>query len=147
MSKSGVVTLEFKWTKKGLAKNTSYKAYVRAYKIKDGKKTYVKRSPMIHMCTGDSRKSLTNPKSITVNKKSLTLKKGKTAMVKARVTKVYTGLNLPDGHTAHLRFISADKKIVTVSKSGKIKARGKGKCLVCVYAQNGLWKTCKVTVK
>ncbi len=135
------------WTKKGLAKNTSYKAYVRAYKIKDGKKTYIKRSPMIHMCTGNSRKSLTNPKSISINKTKVTLKKGKTATVKAKVTKVNAGLKLPDDHAVRVRYLSADKKIATVSKSGKIKAKKKGVCYVYVYAQNGLWKTCKVTVK
>jgi uncharacterized protein YjdB len=34
-----------------------------------------------------------------------------------------------------------------VDKNGKIKGKKKGKATIYVYAQNGLYKTVKVTVK
>ena len=44
-------------------------------------------------------------------------------------------------------FESSNKKIATVSKKGVIKGKKAGKCKIYVYAQNGLMKTVKVTVK
>lgn len=37
-------------------------------------------------------------------------------------------------------------KVAVVSKNGVIQAKGKGKCLVYVYAQNGIYKKIKVKV-
>ncbi len=37
-------------------------------------------------------------------------------------------------------------KVPVVSKNGVIQAKGKGKCLVYVYAQNGIYKKIKVKV-
>lgn len=37
-------------------------------------------------------------------------------------------------------------KVPVVSKNGVIQAKGKGKCLVYVYAQNGVYKKIKVKV-
>ena len=137
----------FTWTQKKLAKNTCYKAYVKAYTIKNGKKNYVKMSPLIHVCTGNARNSLTNPKSISINRTAVTLKPGKSATVKGTVTKVRNDLHFPDGHAARVRYLTTNSKVATVSSSGKITAKSKGICTIYAYAQNGLWKTCKVTVK
>ena len=82
----------FKWTYDKLSKHTAYKGYVRAYTIKNGKKVYVRRSPMVHAFTGNYRNSLTNPKSIKVNKTSVSIANGKTATIEATVTKVRSGL-------------------------------------------------------
>ena len=46
-----------------------------------------------------------------------------------------------------LRYLSSNTKVATVSSSGKILAKAKGKCSVYVYAVNGVSKTIKVTVK
>ncbi len=42
---------------------------------------------------------------------------------------------------------TSNKQVAKVSSTGKIKAVGKGKCKVYVYAQNGKYKTVYVTVK
>ena len=141
----------FKWTKSGLKKGTAYKAYVKAYVMKNGKKTYVKTSPMMHAYTGGQTKNYTNAKSVTiknVKKGKLSLKKGKTFKIKARVNKINKKKKLmPKNHAAKLRYLSSDKKVATVSKGGKIKAKGKGTCTIIAFAHNGVSKSIKVTVK
>ena len=46
-----------------------------------------------------------------------------------------------------LRYESTNTKIATVSSKGVITAKGKGVCYIYVYAQNGVYKQVKVTVK
>ena len=50
-------------------------------------------------------------------------------------------------HIAKFRYESSNPSIATVNKSGKIKGKKKGKCDIYIYAQNGLYKKIKVTVK
>ena len=146
-AKSMMGNKTFKWTKSGLKKGTAYKAYVKAYKMKDGKKTYIKTSPMMHAYTGNGTKKYTNAKSVTVKKAKVSLKKGKTYKIKAKVNKVKKNKKLmPKSHVATLRYLSSDKKVATVSKSGKITAKAKGSCVVYVFAHNGVSKSIKVTV-
>ena len=52
---------------------------------------------------------------------------------------------LSNKHARRLRYASDDKKIATVSKTGKIKAKKKGKCKIYVYARNGYAK--KINIK
>ena len=40
-----------------------------------------------------------------------------------------------------------NRKVATVSKKGVIKAKGKGKCYVYAYAQNGVFRKIKIIVK
>ncbi|MCR5792427.1 MAG: Ig-like domain-containing protein [Lachnospiraceae bacterium] len=137
-----------KWTKSGLKKSTSYKAYVKAYVIKDGKKTYVKTSLTVHAYTSGGSSKYTNAKGVTVKKTSVSLKTGKTYNIKASVTKLQKGKKLmPKGHAAKLRYISSDKEIATVNKSGKITAKRNGNCKIYVIAVNGASKAVKVTVR
>ena len=141
----------FKWTKSGLKKGTAYKFYVRAYVTKNGKKTYVRNSPLMHAYTGNGTKKYTNAKSVklkNVKKGKLSLKKGKAFKIKAKVIKINKKKKLmPKGHAPALRYMTTNKKVVTVSKSGKITAKGKGTCTVYVFAHNGVSKQIKVTVK
>lgn len=138
----------FKWTKKNLKKKKAYKAVVKAYVKKNGKKTYVGTSPMVHAYTSGGTKNYTNAKSVTVKKASVSLKAGKTYKIKAIVNKLKKGKKLmPSGHAPKLRYVSSNKKIATVSKSGKITAKSKGSCKVYVIAVNGASKTIKVTVR
>ena len=44
-------------------------------------------------------------------------------------------------------FESSNPEIATVSKSGKITALKRGKCTIYAYAQNGVYKKVKVTIK
>lgn len=138
----------FKWTKKSLKKKTAYKAVVKAYVTKNGKKTYVRTSPMVYAYTSGGTKNYTNSKSVTVKKTSVSLKTGKTYKIKASVTKLQKGKKLmPSNHAPKLRYVSSNKKIATVSKSGKITAKSKGSCKVYVIAVNGARKAITVTVK
>lgn len=138
----------FKWMKGGLTKGKAYKAVVKAYVMKNGKKTYVRTSPIVHAYTSGGTKNYTNSKSVTVKKTSVLLKAGKTYKIKAGVTKLQKGKKLmPTGHAPVLRYVSGNKKIATVSKSGKIKAKSKGSCKVYVIAVNGARKAVHVTVK
>ena len=137
-----------KWTKTGLKKKTAYKAYVKAYTVKSGKKKYIKTSPLTHSYTSGVSKKYSNAKTLTVNKKKVTLKKGKTFRIKGKVTKVKKSKKLmPATHVPTLRYISDNKKVATVSKAGKITAKAKGTCRIYVYAHNGVHKTIEITVK
>ena len=138
----------FKWTKSGLKKGTAYKAYVKAYVMKNGKKSYVRTSPMMHAYTGGQTKNYTNAKSVTVKKASVTLKKGKTFKIKATVNKVNKKKKLMSkSHAPTLRYMTSNSKVATVNSSGKITAKGKGTCYIYAYAHNGVSKQVKVTVK
>ena len=138
----------FKWTKKSLKTKKAYKAVVKAYVTKNGKKTYVRTGPMVHAYTSGGTSKYTNAKSVTVKKTSVSLKAGKTYKIKANVVKLQKGKKLmPTGHAPKLRYVSNNKKIATVSKSGKITAKSKGSCKVYVIAVNGASKAVSVTVK
>lgn len=137
----------FKWTRSGLETGTSYKFYVRAYVTKDGRKTYVSKSPMFHAYAGGYTKEYTNAKGVKVNRRKLTLEKGKTFRIKARVIKLKKNRKLmPESHEPAIRYMSSDKKVAAVSKKGVITARGTGTCTVYAYAHNGVSKSIKVTV-
>ena len=138
----------FKWKNTGLKKKAAYKALVKAYVMKDGKKIYVKSSPTVHAYTSGGTKNYTNSKSVTVRKTKVTLKKGKIYKIKASVKKLQKGKKLmPKSHEAKLRYLSTDTNVATVSKSGKITAKSKGSCKVYVLAVNGARKAVAVTVK
>ena len=137
----------FKWTKSGLKKGTAYKFYVRAYVTKNGRKTYVSKSPTFHAYTGNGTGEYTSAKSVKVNKTKVTLKKGKTFRIKARVNKVNKKKKLmPESHAPTLRYMSSDSKVAKVNSSGRITAKGTGKCTIYVFAHNGVSKSIKVTV-
>ena len=138
----------FKWTNSGLKKGTAYKSYVKAYVMRDGKKTYISTSPVMHAYTGGGNKKYTNAKSVTVKKKKVSLKKGKTYKIKAKVNKLKKGKRLmPKSHAPKLRYLTSDSSVATVNAKGKITAKGSGTCTITVFAHNGVSKNIKVTVK
>jgi len=138
----------FKYTMKKLKKKTAYKANVKAWVMKDGKKKYIKASWLVRAYTSGGTKKYANAKSVTVGKKNVSLKVGEKYTIKAKVNKLKKGKKLmPSSHTAKLRYISSNSKIATVSKIGKVKGVSKGKCTVYVYAHNGACKKVKVTVR
>ena len=97
--------------------------------------------------TGNVNGSLTNPKAITLKKSAYTLKKGKTATIKATVSKVKSGKKLGTKHAKTLRYISNNPAVATVSGGGKITAKSQGTAQIYVQTINGIWKVVKVTVK
>jgi hypothetical protein len=136
-----------KWTKKSL-KKTAYKAYVRPWVMDGSKKVYGKKSPTVYACTSGSKAGYTAAKRVTVKKAKVSLKKGRTYTIKAGVIKLDKGKKLmPVSYAPKLRYLSSNKSVATVSKTGKIKAGKKGTCNVYVYAQNGVYRKIKIKVK
>ena len=131
------------YTVKKLKPGTYYKYQVKAYRIIDGEKVIIMTSKVVHSVT--ESKTYANPTKITLNVASVKLAVGKTKTISGQVV-------LPKGkkgkeHTAAIRYESTDKKVATVNSKGKIAAKSKGICYVYAYAQNGVYKRIKVTVK
>jgi len=99
----------------------------------------VSTSKVIHAAT----KSKGNYTKVTTKakKNKVSLKNGKSFKLGAKATgkkvKKYVSM----------RYESTKPQVATVSKSGKITAKSKGTCYVYVFAQNGIYKKIKVTVK
>ena len=129
-----------------LKARTEYKAYVRAWMKVGGKKVYIGDSPELHAITGGYDAKYCNAKSVKLNKSAVTLKVGKTTTVKATVKGVKSGKKLLQ-HVRKVRWYSSNINVATVSKSGKIKATGTGKCTIWAIANNGVRTSVKVTVK
>ena len=78
---------------------------------------------------------------VTMSRNKLTVEKGKTFQLKATVSP-------SDATNKGVKWISGDKKIVTVDKTGKIKGEGAGTAYVVAKTKDGAFKAyCKVTVK
>ena len=130
-----------------LKKNTSYKAYVMAYKNTGSGKTYIGQSPLVHAFTGNRRGSYTNAKSVKLKSKAaVTLAVGGTSKIKAKVVKKDSSLKLTK-RVNKLRYYTTDASIATVSEKGVITAVGGGQCKVYVIAPNGVYKAVTVTVQ
>ena len=128
-------------TFKKLKKGKYYKYMVVAYKTTADGNRIISKSKSAHCCTTGGKKG--NPTKIILKKTKLTVKKGKTVKVKASIKSKKPVAT----HIAKVRYESSDKKIASVDKNGKIKGKKKGTVTIYVYAQNGLYKTVKVTVK
>ena len=137
-------TSSVKWTQTGLAKGTSYRYYVKAWTMVNGKKTYLKTSNSIHVITNGGE--ATNIKKVTVSKSDITLEKKKTK--KLKIKSVYAKKNKKLlNHTAKYIYSTTNKKVATVSKKGVVKAVGKGTCYIYVRAGSGAYAKVKITVK
>ena len=129
------------YTSRKLAKGTYYKYYVKAYKFVDGKKVWIATSKVVHATTSGSKYG--NAKRVSVNKTSFTLSVGKSATIKAKQIEEKN----PIKHHTDIKYESSDKSVASVSKHGVIKAKKAGMAYIYVYAQNGVYKKVKVTVK
>lgn len=136
------------WTQKDLKKGTYYKYVVKAYRLVNGKKVVTDTSISVHAVTGGGKYG--NAKAVSVtqigNKKNvskITLKMGKTAQIKAKEVKKDKKIE----RHRKLCYESSNTKVATVTPDGLIRATGKGTCTIWVYAQNGVCKALKITVK
>lgn len=129
------------WTDKALTSGTYYKYYIKAYKLVNGKKVWLAKSKVVHSATVGGKYG--NAKSLKVNKTAVSLSKGKTFTIAAE----QTVKNLPIQKHANIKYESSNSKIASVTSKGVIKAKKKGTCYIYVYAQNGMYKRVKVTVK
>ena len=129
------------YTHKKLKKGTYYKYNIVAFKYVNGVKVTLAASKKIHATTLGGKYGVA--KAVKLNKSKVKIKKGKTFKIKASEIK-------KDKKIKRYRAIcyeSSNTKIATVNSKGKIKSKKKGKCTIYVYAQNGVYKTVKVTVK
>lgn len=130
--------------KNSIQKGTYYKFMVVAV---DGNNKVKASSKTVHIATLGGK--YTNPKKVSVNKKikknKITLKKGKKIALKAKAVKANKKLKVDNHRT--MKYESSNKKIASVSSSGKITAKKKGKCFIYAYALNGIYSKTKVTVK
>ena len=128
---------------KGLRKGIYYKYLVQAYKIVDGKKVAITTSKVIHVVTIGT--AYGNPAKVTSKVSTIVLKVGNSKQISAKVN-LLKGKKM-ENHTKQLRYETTNEKVATVSENGKIKAIGKGTCYIYVYAENGVYKKIKITVK
>ena len=126
-----------KYIAKKLKKGTYYKYTVVAVRGQEVLST----ARTVHCITDGGKKG--NPLKLTCKKTKISLKKGKTAGIKAKVN----AKKKVNYHTSKLRYESSDEGIATVTKKGKVKTVGTGRCVIYIYAQNGLCKKVQMTVK
>lgn len=129
------------WIDKNLDGGTYYKYYIKAYKLVNGKKVWLAKSKVVHSTTTGGKYG--NAKTVKVNKTDLSLTKGQTFTIKAeQVIK-----DKPIDEHQDIKYESSNTKVASVNSKGVIKAKKKGTCYIYVYAQNGMYKRIKVTVK
>ena len=136
-----------KMTKKKLKKNTYYKFYVVAQQKSGSSYKTIAKSKQGHFITAKSKGKYTNARSLKLKKSKLTITKGKSATIKATVKGVKKGKKQPTGHAAKLRYTSNNPAVAAVNAKGKVTAKSAGTATIYVQTINGIWKTCKVTVK
>ena len=129
------------YTQKKLKKGTYYKYNIVAFKNINGAKVTTAVSKKIHATTLGGKYGVA--KSVKVNKTKATIKKGKTFKIKASEIKKDKTIKR---HRA-VCYESSNTAVATVDAKGKVKGVKKGKCTIYVYAQNGVYKTVKITVK
>lgn len=126
---------------KKVKKGTYYKFMVVAL---DKNNRVIGSSKTVHVATKGGK--VGNDKTVTTaaKKNKVALKKGKTFRLKAKA--VPASKKLKVRRHRKISYESSNSKIATV-KNGVITAKKKGTCYVYAYAQNGVFKKIKVTVK
>lgn len=79
--------------------------------------------------------------SIKLNKSKATLKKGKTLQLSIKKIKP------ADATDTRVKWKSSDKSVAKVDKNGKVKAVGKGTCIITCTAQDGSNVSAEVKIK
>lgn len=120
----------------------AYEFKVTAYARANGKYVEIVASPSVFTAV----KSSSDAKSIKVKSSSVTLKKGKTSKIKAKI-RVKGKDSYSSKYVSKLRYVSSDTSVATVTDSGVIKAKSKGKAIIYVMTANGKTARVKITVK
>ena len=116
-----------------LRKGTYYKYMVVAIDP-DGRTKAV--SKVVYAVTSGGKYG--NYKAVKVSKPKITLKKGKSVKLKAAGVKADKKRKVRI--CRKIAFESANPKIVTVSSSGTVRAKAKGRTTIYCYAQNGVYR-------
>jgi len=120
------------WTDNNVEAEKTYKYKVQPYKIVKGKKKKLRSSKWVSAIVGSVEYS--NALNVKLSpSKAIKKKAGKTAKLNATVSGI-PGKTLI---TSKVRWYSSNKKIATVSKSGKVKFKKKGTCHIWAKAHNG----------
>ncbi|MBE5957265.1 MAG: hypothetical protein E7254_00170 [Lachnospiraceae bacterium] len=129
-----------RFTDNNLSKGSYYKYIVVAF---DKNNKAITSSKTLHITTKGGKKG--NAKSVRLSKNKIKLSPKKTFKISAKEISDSSKLSI----AAHrkISYESSNKKVVTVSKKGIVKGRKKGTAYIYVYAQNGIYKKIKVTVK
>ncbi len=129
-----------KFTQKKLKKNTYYKYLIVAF---DKNEKSLTVSKTLHIATLGGKNG--NAKSVSSKPSSLKLRVKKSKTLKITVKKASKKAKIKNHRKT--AFESSDKKIAVVNSKGKVTAKKKGVCYIYAYAQNGIYKKIKVTVK
>lgn len=129
------------YTQKKLKSGVSYKYLVIAYKVVNGQKVTIAAAKTLHCYTLSKKAGYV--KALKVNKKKVSMKKGKKFKIKAK--EITKGRKWK--RHRKVAYESLNPKVATVSAKGKVKGISKGTGYIYVYAQNGIFKRIKVTVK
>ncbi|MBR2547296.1 MAG: InlB B-repeat-containing protein [Eubacterium sp.] len=133
-----------KWNRKKLKKGKYYKYTVVAYKNVNGQKLPIAASCMVHCTT--KAKSNTIAKGVKVNKTKVTLAAGKTFKIKAKEIKAEKGKVIRPHRV--ISYESSKPEVAKVEKkTGKVTAVAAGTTYIYAYAQDGVYKKIKITVK
>ena len=126
-----------------LKKGTYYKYVVIAYKMTGAGQKVIASSKTIHVATTGGK--VGNYKKVKLNKKIVKLKCGKVFKIKAE--QVPERKNVKVKRHRNICFESSNPAIATVSASGRVKAKKKGRCVIYVYSQSGTFNKMIVKVK
>ena len=129
-----------KWKHKKLRKGTQYKYRVAAYKIIGKKRVIISNSLTVYSMTNGGKYG--NPAKVKVKKTSLSVKSGKKTKLKVTVT----GKKLSKSGKK-VSYISADKSVAKVSKTGTVTGVKHGTTDIYCVARNGVFKKVRVKVK
>ena len=123
-------------TFKGLKKGTYYKYVI----VADGEEGILTKSCQVHVATSGG--GYGNASAVKAEKESVTLSVRKNTNVNATVV----DKGNVDVHR-ELSYASSDPAIAKVNKNDRVTGVSEGSCYVYAYAQNGVYKQVKVTVK
>lgn len=141
------ITIKKAIGQKNVKKQLTYKSVIKAYRIKNGKKVYVKTSEAMHFVLR-TNKTYTNPKSVQISKSTYTLKKGKKKKLVASIKRESTKKKLlKNSHIKNIRWYTSNSKVAKVKSDGTIVAVKKGTCKVYAVGANGVRKVITIVVK
>lgn len=129
-----------RWKRTGLKKGTSYRYYVEAYKLIDGKRVSLTKSLPAYSMTKGGKYG--NPVKLQTKRSLVSVKSGKKMKLKVKAA----GKKMNKA-SKKVRYISANPSIAKVSKKGTVTGGRRGTCYIYCVAWNGLSKKIKVRVK
>ena len=127
---------------KKVKKGTYYKFIVVAF---DANNKVVSTSKSVHVATPGGKVGNDKAVNTAAKKNKVSLKKGKSFKLKAK--EVAANKKLKVKRHRKVAYESSDPAVASVTSKGVIKGKKKGKCTVYPYAQNGVFRKIKVTIK